>query len=111
VSAPRKLRTRSPVAVMPLAVSTETCLQLAGIVPRKFREALAAYPDIPRSQFGHTVVVAADAFTELLARLEVGAAARAVENVASVVAGSPPVTGAEPTADAILARIGRRRAS
>jgi hypothetical protein len=64
-------RPRPPIAVAPMAVSTENVLAIAGLTPRKFREALAAYPDVERSRLGHTVLVTPQAFGELLERLRV----------------------------------------
>jgi hypothetical protein len=68
-------RTRGPakpkpaIIVAALTVSTENCLSVAGLPPRKFRQALAAHPDIPRSRIGTTLIVTTEHFRELLARL------------------------------------------
>lgn len=59
-------RPRPPIAVAPLAISTETCLALGGITDRKMRDALARYPNVPRSRIGHTLLVTPEAFAELL---------------------------------------------
>ena len=67
----RARRPRPPIAVAPLAISTENSLQLGGLQPRKFRDALARCPEIPRSRIGHTLLVTAEAFGELLDRLRV----------------------------------------
>jgi hypothetical protein len=64
-------RPRPPIAVAPLAISTETCLQLGGITDRKMRDALARYPEIARSRIGHTLLVTPEAFAELLERTRV----------------------------------------
>ena len=64
-------RPRPPIAVAPLAISTETCLQLGGITGRKMRDALARFPDVPRSRMGHTLLVTPEAFAELLERTRV----------------------------------------
>jgi hypothetical protein len=64
-------RPRPPVAVAPMAISTENVLAIGGLTPRKFREALAAHPTVERSKFGHTLIVTPAAFAELLERLRV----------------------------------------
>ena len=96
----RSLKPRAPIAVSPVCITTENSLQVAGLPPRKLREALAMHPEIPRSRLGQTLLVSAEAFGQLLERLRVGGAE------------APVTTGeddAEPTADELLARLGRRR--
>ncbi len=67
----RALRPRQPIAVFPLAIGTENCLNVGGITPRKLREALAAHPDVPRSRLGHTLIVEPQHFLLLLEKLRV----------------------------------------
>jgi hypothetical protein len=68
----RALRPRQPVVVAPVAISTENCLAVAGLQPRKLRELLDEHKDIPRSRAGHTVLVAIEDFRQLLDRMRVG---------------------------------------
>jgi hypothetical protein len=101
--------------VAPLAISTETCFQLAGVTPRKLRETLARHPDVPRPRIGKTVIVSAHDFQDLLERLvEVGDPPRPARSrrVGGEVNAdrAPPTDGPEPdpTREEILARLGRR---
>jgi hypothetical protein len=100
---PRRMRTRPSVAVAPLAISTENCLAVGGITPRKLREALAAHPDIPRSRLGHTLLVEPAHFHELLERLRVG------DDEAEGLDDHDEDDDAPRTVDDVLARVGLER--
>jgi hypothetical protein len=100
----RAFKPRPALAVVPLAVSTETCFELAGIRPRKLREALAVHPDVPRSRLGHTTIVTAEAFATLLERLS-------VDDVGAPEASSDETADDEPTCAQLLSRVGRVRAA
>jgi hypothetical protein len=99
----RAIRPRPVVVVAPLAVSTETCLQLGGIMPHKLRALLTAHPDIPRSQVGHTLIVEPEHFRELLARLRV----EADDDAADV--DDEPGDDVPTTPEAVMRRLGRER--
>jgi hypothetical protein len=71
----RELRPRTPIVVAPLAISTENCIAVGGLVPHKFRAAADRFPDIPRSRLGHTLLMQPEHFAELLERLRVDAGA------------------------------------
>ena len=94
---------RPPIAVAPLAISTETCLQLGGLQPRKFRDALARFPQIPRSRDGHTLLVTASAFAELLDLLRVSDGEEVGADQAEEDDDQPK------SIDDVLRRIGRER--
>lgn len=97
-------RPRPPIAVAPLAISTETCLQLGGITDRKMRDALSRFPDVPRSRIGHTILVTPEAFAELLERT------RVTEGDANELADQSEDDDQPKSVDDVLRKLGKERA-
>ena len=105
MSKPRVLRPRPPIVVSPLAVTTDNCLAIAGLTPRKFRELLDANPQVRRVRVGHTLLVQSAHLSALLDVLELDVR-DAADPEGNDDAGDET---REPTCDELLARIGRRR--
>ena len=104
----RKLRPREPVSAMPSFVSQLTSLPLLGIDDRRYRELLVDHPEVPRTRIGKLVLVELDAMRELLRRLAVEAPSG---NAEAEPAGEDDDDRRLDSPDAVLAAIGRRRAS
>jgi hypothetical protein len=102
----RSFSPRPPIAVAPLAISTENCLLIGGIVSRKLRELLAQHPDVPRSRAGHTIIVEASHFYALLERV------RVPERESEQREARDDENDDQPTSvDDVLARLGKERIS
>jgi len=97
----RALRPRPAVTVAPLAISTETCLQLGGLTDRKLRDLLVRYPDVPRSRVGHTLLLTPEAFAELLRRTRVAADGESIDVTSDDDSDQPETVGA------VLAALGK----
>jgi hypothetical protein len=101
----RNLRPRATAAlpVQPLTVSDRTAPALVGLEPRAFRELLER-EHVPHAKIGRRVVARVACVLEAVDRLSLGAPS-AVESASAV--GEDATE--EPSADQILARLGRRR--
>ncbi len=103
----RALRQRatSSLGIVPVTVTDRTCAAVLGLEPRVYRE-LVTRVRIPHATIGRRIVARVDDMLAALDRMAEGAAA-----TPTTPAGDDGGGASErgPTADEILARIGRRR--
>jgi hypothetical protein len=96
----RPIKPRPTAAVMPLVTSTRVIAEWTGIPERRFREALARHPEVPRSALGRDVLLSPAAVEKLLAVLQVDAGDAAVSDLGEELA----------TVDDVLRLVGRKTA-
>ena len=99
----RNLRPRPLAPVTPLIVSTRTLAAWTEIPDRRWREALAEHPEVPRSCLGRDVLLGSDAVALLLDLLRTDAGSEPADD-ADEAGDDTPLT-----ADGVLARLNLRR--
>jgi hypothetical protein len=99
---PRTPLRAAPIPIRPVAVSQMTCLSVVGLAPRQFLDLLGAHREIPRARLGRLRVVRVADLEAAIDRLSAsGQPAPEADELDDE---------APATVDAMLERLGRRRA-
>lgn len=99
----RATKPRDPIATAPTHVSQLNVTPIVGIDARRYLDLLVAHPEVPRAAVGRLRIVALEDLRSLLSRI---ATTSTTETAVDTDTDDAPMT-----ADAVLSRIGMRRAS